>query len=133
MALPFTSTPGPPAAKTEATFRVASTRLSRIRLRRSSVQRPPATGSPARFTQASQRESSSCQGPGTVGSPWIARVPAGRPAGAALRESATTSCPSAAREVARARPTSPVAPGDEDAHGHGIPFGNFTSASLLRT
>ena len=118
---------------TAATFRVASTRLSRMRLRRSSVQRPPATGSPARFTQASQRESSSCQGPATAGISLDRRVPAGSPAGAALRESATTSWPSAASDARERAADEPGGAGDEDAHGHGIPFGNFTSASLLRT
>ena len=133
MALPFTSTDGPPAASTAATFRVASTRLSRMRLRRSSVQRPPATGSPARFTQASQRESSSCQAPGdgrvALHHPCPGRQPGGRVAAGERHHLVAVGGERGGQGAA----DEPGGPGDEDAHGQGIPFGNFTSASLLRT
>src|SRR6266702_2583828 len=77
---------------------------------RSSVQRPAATGSPARWTHASQRASASCHGPGRVGSPCTTVAPAGDFPAEAFRESALTACPASSSAGTSARPMSPLAP-----------------------
>ncbi len=99
------------AARAVTSAAVPSTRDRRIAARRSRVQRPPATGSPARWTIASTPRSRG----GSTASPGChptTRQSAGRRCRAAIgsRDQTSTSRPAASRRATKGRPTSPVPP-----------------------
>ena len=71
---------GPPARTIAAMRAVARTRLSWMRRFFGAVQRPSATGSPARLTHASQPASSASHAPGSAGSPGDHARPRRQPA-----------------------------------------------------